>query len=216
VPAARWEGALHVPGRELTLVLDIAQDPAGTWTGSVILPGFGIKGAPIARLEVKQTELYATIDALLPAPNANATIKARLERSGALAGEFELAGNVARFELKRTGAAQVETPPQSTPIATELEGEWTGDYELLGYPRHVTLKLKNESTGKAHAELVIVGKKTNNVRVVTVIQRGAFVSLDAPEFGMRVEGKLDPADGVFKATLTQGPFEVNFALRRSP
>ena len=45
-PEGRWEGLLQIPGREQPLVVDLAQAGSGGWTGSIILSGLGIKGAP--------------------------------------------------------------------------------------------------------------------------------------------------------------------------
>ncbi len=45
-------------------------------------------------------------------------------------------------------------PPRNTPVAKELEREWKGDYEMLGYTRHVSIKFANHPDG-ATAEFVI-------------------------------------------------------------
>lgn len=45
IPAARWEGTVQIPGRELRLIVDLAKDPGGAWIGSIIIPGLGVKGS---------------------------------------------------------------------------------------------------------------------------------------------------------------------------
>jgi hypothetical protein len=45
--AARWEGAVQIPGRQLRLVIDLAEASDGHWIGSATVPGFGVKGAPL-------------------------------------------------------------------------------------------------------------------------------------------------------------------------
>ena len=46
-PDGRWEGSIRIPGRELPLVVDLAPGTAGRWTGSLIIAGLGLKGAPL-------------------------------------------------------------------------------------------------------------------------------------------------------------------------
>src|ERR1043165_9338326 len=52
-PGGRWEGEARIPGAPLPLVLDLAPDASGAWRGSVILPGLGVKGAPLAAVSVE-------------------------------------------------------------------------------------------------------------------------------------------------------------------
>src|SRR4051794_41871445 len=51
----RWEGPIHVPGNELTLVVDLASDSAGAGTGSVLFPGVGIKRVTVKKLGAERT-----------------------------------------------------------------------------------------------------------------------------------------------------------------
>ena len=69
----------------------------------------------------------------------------------------------------------MELPPRNTAVSKELEGEWKGDYELMGYARHVTMKFTNRGAEGAGLEFIIVGKKTNNVPVSLVTQEGDFL-----------------------------------------
>ena len=77
--AGRWEGAAQIPGQELTLIVDLSDEEGKGWVGSIIVPGFGVQGAPLVDLQV---------------------------HGGGL------------------------------PVSKELEG----DYEMMGYTRHATMK----------------------------------------------------------------------------
>ena len=123
------------------------------------------------------------------------------------------AGNKAPFTLEKVGAPQVELPPHSTAIAKEFEGEWKGEYELMGYPRKVTLKLSNRGAEGAAADFLIVGRKENHLPVEMITQEGDFITIEAHTLGMTYEGrrKGDQVEG----TLLQGPFEVPLTLKRS-
>ncbi len=135
--------------------------------------------------------------------------------AGQLTGDFLQAGNTAPCVLQKTGPPQVELPRKSTAISQELEGEWKGDYEMDGYPRHVTLTLANHKPDGASAQLVIVGKKTNNVPVELVTEESGFLTIKSPEFGITYEGRFRKEAGEINGTFTLGPFELPLVLRRA-
>jgi hypothetical protein len=151
--AGRWEGTAQIPGGELRLVVDLSEQGGKGWSGSIIVPGFGVKGAPLVPLEAKSPDLAFAIKGALGNERAGqAQIKAYLTPDGHLAGEFLQGGNTAPFTLEKTGPPQVELPPQNTPVSKELEGEWKGEYELTGYTRHVTMKFANRGAEGASLE----------------------------------------------------------------
>jgi hypothetical protein len=208
--AGRWEGSAQLPENEITFVVDLAQDTSGTWVGSIIAPGFGVKGTPLGDIAVKGSE--ATF-ALKNERGLQASFKGHLNPDGVLAGDFVQAGNTARFVLKKIGPPQVELPLHSTAVAKELEGEWKGEYELFGYPRHVTLKLSNPQPDTATAELLIVGKKTTNLPIDLVRQEGDLVTIDSHAMSISYEGRL--TKGEITGTLNQAGLELPLVLRRA-
>ena len=198
------------------MIVDLAQDKTGVWVGSVILPGLDIKGAALADLVVKDSDAAFAIKSALSGPQiGQAKFTARLNAKGALAGDFLQAGNTAPFVLEKTGPPQVELPPQSTAVAKELEGEWIGEYELLGYPRHVTVRLTNHAGGGATSEFVVVGKKTNNLPVDLVTQQEDFIRIESHETGINYEGRFRKDSGEIMGTFEQGPLEIPLVLHRA-
>ena len=214
--AGRWEGSAQIPGGELKLIVDLSEESGQGWIGSIIVPGFGVKGAPLGDIAVKDSEFVFAIKGALGGERAGqAKFKAHLTADGHLAGDFTQGGNTAPFVLEKTGPAQVELPPRSTAVSKELEGEWKGEYELNGYARHVTMKFANRGADGAGVEFVIVGKKTNNVPVSLVTQEGDFLSIKSDEFGITYEGRFRKEAGEIKGTFTQGPFELPLVMRRA-
>jgi hypothetical protein len=214
--AGRWEGSAQIPGGELKLIVDLSEESGKGWIGSIIVPGFGVKGAALTDIAVKDSELaFAIKGALRGERVGQAKFKAHLTADGHLAGDFMQGGNTALFVLEKTGPPQVELPPRSTAVSKELEGEWKGDYELNGYARHVTMKFANRGADGACVEFVIVGKKTNNVPVSLVTQEGDFLAIKSDEFGITYEGRFRKEAGEIKGTFTQGPFELPLVMRRS-
>ena len=212
----RWEGSIQIPGSEFPLIVDLDQGAGQTWAGSVIIPGLGVKGAPLTDLSVGDSEISFTIRAALASERTGpAKFKGRVTSPGQLTGDFLQAGNTAPCVLQKTGPPQVELPRKSTAISQELEGEWKGDYEMDGYPRHVTLKLTNHKRDGASAQLVIVGKKTNNAPIELVTEESGFLTIKSPEFGITYEGRFRKEAGEINGTFTLGPFELPLVLRRA-
>ncbi len=216
-PAARWEGSAQVPGRNLPLVIDLAQDGSGIWTGSILVPGMIIKGAPLTEISFKNSELsFAIKDALSDPTSGPARFKGRLTAKGVLSGTFLQGGHSAPFVLARTGPPQVNLPKQSMAVGKELEGEWKGQYEMGGYPRDVTIQVGPQTGSVPVIGFVIVGKKVNNIPVDLVTRDGDFLTIVSKAFYITYEGRYQKESGEIKGLLVQGPYEAPLTLRRTP
>jgi hypothetical protein len=214
--AGRWEGLAQISKGEMKLIVDLSEESGQGWIGSIIIPGFGVKGAPLVDLHVRSSDLAFAIKGALGNERAGqAEIRAHLTADGHLSGEFKQGGNTAPFVLEKTGPPQVELPPRSTQVSKVLEGEWQGDYEMNGYARHVTMKFADRGADKPGIEFVIVGKKTNNVPVTLLTQEGDFLTIKSDEFGITYDGQFRKEAGEIKGTITQGPFEQPLVMRRA-
>ena len=214
--AGRWEGVAQVPGQDLKLVVDVSNEGGKDWVGSIIVPGFGVKGAPLVDLHVGGEDVDFAIKGALGNERAGrAQMQGHLTSDGHLAGDFKQGGNSAPFVLTKTGPAQVDLPLRSTAVARELEGEWKGDYEMMGYVRHATMKFSNRGAEGAALEFTIVGKKVNNVPVSLIIQEENFVAVKSDELGITFEGRFNNSAAEIKGTLAQGALESPLLLRRT-
>ena len=205
--SSRWEGTAHIPGDDLTVIVDLAQEN-GAWVGSMIIPGLDVKGAPLTDIKVNPPDISFSVKGTL-----GIQLKLQLDGNGKMTGNFEQAGNRAPTTLQRTGPPQVEQPPRNTPVAKELEGEWKGDYEMLGYTRHVSIKFTNRGPNGAAAEFVIVGRKHNNLPVDLVTQEGDLVTVDSHDIGFSFEGRL--RNGKLTGVIRQGATETPVVLEQA-
>ena len=211
----RWEGRIEIPGRALPMVVDLARDQAGAWAGSIIVAGLGIKGAPLS--SVVATGADVAFDAGGPfavQTYGPAHFKARVNGS-VMAGELSQGGNTARFTLEKMGPAQVDASPQSTAVARALEDRWSGEFELGGYPRHVTITLENHAGGAATAKFVVVGKQTTDLPVDLVIEEGKLLRIESQPYRAVFEGRLAEQNDEIRGTLELGAFELPLVLRRA-
>jgi hypothetical protein len=214
-PEGRWEGSVQIPGRELQLVVDLAQDSIGAWKGSIIIPGLGIKGEPLTNLVLTGTGLAFDVGGSLgSATHGPAGFKGSLASADVMAGAMSPGGTVAKFTLKRVAAAQVESSPRSTRVARDIEDQWTGDFELGGYPRHVTITLENHSDAAATARFVVVGKQTTDLPVDLVVEDGNFLRIESKANHVAFEGRIVRESGEIRGIVEMGPFELPLVLRR--
>jgi hypothetical protein len=207
----RWEGLIAVPGAPQRLVLDIATDAAQRWSGSVILPGRGVAGAPLRDLSVDASLVRFSLAAALPfSAAAPPVVVLRPEGADRMTGTIEFAGLTSAVEVTRRGPPQLDRPPPNRPVGRDLAGRWSGSYEIFGQPRQVTLTLDD-----AQAEMVIVGSRTTHVPFRRV-QRGEHVLLLSDnDFGITFEGRWPTASGQIEGLFGQGPVELPLNLRRA-
>lgn len=212
----RWEGRVEIPGNALPLIVDLAESKAGGWTGSIVIPGLGLKGTAIANVVVTDRDVSFDLGNVLASPTQGpAKFNAKLVTADRITGEMRQAGNVAPFTLTRRGPAQVELPPQSTPVARGLEAQWTGAFDMGGYPREVTITLENHAGAAATAKLVIVGKRVNDLPVDLVIQRGGVLRVESQTTQVVFEGQVLADGSEIRGAIELGSLEVPLTLRRA-
>lgn len=221
-PAGRWQGEARIPGAPMPVVLDLVLDQAPgsaqRWAGSITLPGRGVKGAVLETVSVSTNgEVQANVGAAFGGPPMQqpTRITLRPAAGGRLEGEWQQAGHRAMLVLRRSGEAQVDSPPPRTPLPPALAGVWRGRYELGGYPREVTLTLAPPATAEAPAgELLIVGKRRTQLAIDRVAASERFVVLESSAAGIRLEGQWSGEAGTFDGLFFQGPFEAPLRLQR--
>jgi hypothetical protein len=206
--SGQWEGDVQIPGSEVRLVIDLApanpnsasQGPdAQAWIGSLTAPQFGLKGAPLVAVTVKQNEIEFAL-------KGGATFKAHLDADGTLRGQYTQGGNSAPFQFKRVGDPHVELPEPSTPISKDLQGDWRGSFQFQNSTYNVTFELPDGGTANAPAgELVVKEWANAKVPIVLWKQDGNRI------FVMFGDGQLS-YDGVFHRDSSEiaGSFRNHF------
>ena len=213
-PEGRWAGHAQLPGRNLPLVVDIAPGPSGGWIGSLTIPGQNIKGAELAQVALDGDRIAIDAGTVLSPPTGGGglTFKARVEGT-AIVGEMDQAGNKAAFRLVRTGPAQVDRAARSAPVAASTQGRWIGEFELGGYPRHMTLDIANDGANKPKVDFVVVGKQTTRLPIDVVNEEEGILHIESRPYGMTLEARVG-ADRI-EGTLEVGTSEIPILLRRS-
>ena len=216
-PAGRWEGSAQIPGRELPLVVDLAQDNAGAWSGSIILTGARHQGraADEHRRQRQRHRLRHRERARQPARCAGEFQGTPVCRRCASPAKCGRPATSRRSRSAESGRRRSRPPLRSTPVARELASGWSGEFELGGYPRHVTITLENHADAGATAKFVIVGKRTNDLPVDLVVQDGDFVRIESQATQVAFEGRVVKDGGEIRGTIEMGSLELPLVLRRA-
>lgn len=211
----RWIGEILVAGHPLRVVLDLTERVRGAWSGSITLPDLNVKGAPVTQIITSSTRTSFSVEgALGEAPDGKATFDGVFKGREVLEGTFQQGGNAARFVVRRSGDAQVELPLRSTAVDPALVGTWRGDYDLDGYPHHVTLTLANHAGAAASAEFVLVGKSEHKLAVDLIFEEEGLIRVESHEFGVAVEGRVRDGGTELRGLVEQGPSQAPIVLRR--
>jgi hypothetical protein len=210
--SGRWEGAVQIPGRELEVVVDLVKAQDISWQGSITIPGLNLPAAQLVDIALKDSDASFGIKT---GRGLEATFKGHFNVDGTFSGDFTQGGNRAPFTLKKTGTPQVQAPIRSTSVTKEIQGEWKGDYQIFGAPRHVTLKLANGIKDSATAEFIVVGRKVNNLPVDVVRQEGDLVTIESNQTGIGYEGRFNKEANEIRGTFIQGPIELPLVLHKS-
>jgi len=217
VPASgQWRGTIRVPGQDIGVVVNLEPAGGNDWHGSLTAPSLNLKGAPLSKISVARAHVTFALDgALGPSPDGLASFEGSLLGSTSMQGTFTQGGHSAPFSLARVGGAQVDRPRSSTGVDAALVGTWRGDYEMGGYPRHVTLGFQNRAGGPASVEFLVVGKLPHTLAVDLVAEEEGLLRVESHAFQLDFEGRLDPAGDTLRGVIEQGPEEAPIVLHRT-
>ena len=185
-PSGHWEGKIQIPERVIAFSVDLAQDPAGAWIGSLTIKGATAVDVPLAEISVKDAAVRFT--ARLPGTTVfEGSLSAD---ANSLTGKVSSVEGAVPFELARSGRANVKLPPASSALSKEFEGTWEGAVVADGNTRRIVLKLSPAPDGTAKGLLVSVDKGNLEIPVTTVTIKGNQLELDARVVGGTYRGTL--------------------------
>ncbi|MBZ5583910.1 MAG: hypothetical protein LAQ30_17200 [Acidobacteriia bacterium] len=166
--AGHWEGVLKAPNQDVALTVDLAKNQKGEWIGTLSMPAQGAQDIPLSDINVQQETVHF---AMLKAPGAP-VLEGKLSADGnAITGAFAASGQSIPFELRRTGEASIKTPPPSTPLSKEFEGNWEGALEAGGQQLRLLLKLSRAADGIATGSVTGIDQGNVEIPIGTITQK---------------------------------------------
>ena len=213
-PSGHWEGGITTPEGSIGVVVDLAKSRDGQLAGTIGVPPQNLRGFPLV---IESAEGRAITFRFKGAPG-NRVFQGVLADDGAsISGDFIQSGFTMRFALSRKGAAQIDQPIKSAPIAKELEGPWRATLEGAnqnGTKRQVILMLSNEPDGSSTGTVVNTGDGLE-VPIAAIRQDASTITLDLKAVGGSYSGRVN-ADGTeIVGTFIQGTAVLPLTFRRS-
>ena len=206
--SGHWEGTIAAPGKEISVVIDLKAD-GGKWYGTVGIPGEKLKGLPLTNITVAGEGVTFA----MPGPG-DPSFKGTLSKDGkTLSGDFIQGGGSVPFTLTRTGDAQIDPLPKSTPITSDLLGTWTGALAIKDITLRLSIEFSTAADGTGTGTLVSIDQGNVAIPVAAVIQKGAAVRFFTPSVAGSFEGTLK--DGELSGTWTQGGGALPLVLKRA-
>jgi len=209
-PSGHWEGAVHAPGMEVLIEVDLAKNASGELTGTFSQPGQNLKGIPLTNFAAEGRSISFQIKGAAPGDRA---FKASFSVDGkSMSGDFSQSVYSVPFSLSRTGDTRIEAPARSAPIGKELEGTWNGTLDVNGIQRRLILNMANQPDGTATGNFVNVDEGLE-IPIATITHKGSSVTLDIKAVGGSYSGALNPEGTELIGTLTQGPATLPLTFR---
>ncbi len=204
--AGHWEGAIQTPGPALKIVVDLAKDAQGAWTGAISIPDQNLTGFPLSGIVAEGGSIRFQMQGVPGTPSFNG----KLSVDGkTIEGPYTQGGREMTFKMTRSGEAQFA---KSTPITKDVEGEWDGALQISAEKQlRLIFKLANKD-GVGTGTLVSVDQGNSELPIKTVIQTGSNLSLNLPEIGASFTGEI--GKGEIKGEFTQGPKKFPLTLKK--
>jgi hypothetical protein len=213
-PSGHWVGGIETPEGSISVVVDLAKGQDGQLGGTIGVPPQNLRGFPLV---IESAEGRAITFRFRGAPGNRVFQGVLAEDGSSLSGDFTQSGFTMHFALTRTGAAQIDPPIKSAPIAKELEGPWSATLEGTnqnGTTRQVILTLSNEPDGSSTGSVVNAGEGLE-IPIASIRQDASTLTLDLRAVGGSYSGKFNAEGTEIVGTFIQGTAVLPLTFRRA-
>jgi hypothetical protein len=210
-PAGHWEGTAQLPNRELQIMVDLAKDAKGAWTGTFGEVTGNVRDMPLADVKLDDKTLKFRIAAGGDnAPTFDCTLENASSMNCTLAGP----GGSVPLPLKRTGEAKMSLPKGSPAVSAELEGNWEGTIETPNGNLRIVAHFKNQPDKTVKASLDSPDQNALDLPVTDVVQQGTAVEFQLRMVGGGYKGTLNKEATELTGQWSQGGNAVPLTLKK--
>lgn len=200
--SGHWEGTINISEHPFNIIVDLAPDSHGAWSGSIsVLKSTSIDVPLISvAVEGKKIRFVATL------PEEGVFQGQLSDDNRSISGTARNSEGEAPFTLALKSDASVKIPPPSSRLSNEFAGDWDGVLE----GKHVGLKLSRASDGIAIGKLI--ADSALEIPVSTVTITGPRLELESRAISGRFSGAL--TGGEIAGVWTQGPIQISVTFKR--
>jgi hypothetical protein len=210
-PSGHWEGAVQAPDREINIIVDLAKNEKGEWIGDINVPVQNLKNVPLINVTVKDNSVSFEIEGIPGKP----LFEGKLSEDGkSMSGSVTVPAGVAAFQLKRTGEANVQLPPKSSPLTKEFEGAWEGTLSAGGQSFRLVTKFSKAADGTAQGTMDSLDQGASDLPLSGITIDGVSIRFDLRMVGGSYVGKLNKEAAELAGEWTQSGNTLPLTFKR--
>ena len=198
-PSGHWEGAIAIPGGEISFQIDLARNAQGKLIATYSRPEENLKGLPLTNVTLDGRAIGFD----LPVDGGVKFQGIFYEDGKTISGDVTAAIGTAPFNLTRTGDALVAAAPRNAYIDKALEGQWHGTLSLPGRTLRLVLRLTNHADGTSSGSITSVDQGGIELPL-GLTQKANGLTLNTPVIGGDFYAGALNANGELAGTFTQG------------
>jgi len=204
--AGDWQGTLKANGAELRVVLHITKADGGGLKGTMDSPDQGALGIPITTIDVKDSKLNFTVDAVHGAYEGTISADAN-----GISGNWSQGPSVP-LDFKRQ-AAPIKTAHKAA-SPSDIDGAWSGAIVTPNGTLHIVFHITNTEDGLT-ATMDSVDQGAKGIPVTGVTRDGSSLKMEMKNIGGGFEGKIAKDMKSIDGTWTQGGGSLPLLLKRA-
>jgi hypothetical protein len=210
-PSGHWEGTVQAPDREINISVDLAKNEKGEWIGDLDAPIQNLKNVPLINITVKDNSVSFEIEGIPGKP----VFEGKLSEDGkSVSGNVTVPAGVVPFQMKRTGEANVQLPPKSSPLTKEFEGTWEGTLSAGGQSFRLVTKFSKAADGTAQGTLDSLDQGASDLPLSGITIDGPSLRFDLRMVGGSYVGKLNKEATELAGEWTQGGNTLPLTFKR--
>lgn len=211
-PAGRWEGEIDANYVKLIVVVSLS-NKENLWTGTISIPGQGLRDSPLGSISVKGADVSFALAAVPGEP----VYKAKLSADGlTLTGALDQAGQVTPIAFGRRSALESAARFQATPEKGQpgqgIEGSWQGTIDAGGGLR-VVVKIRKADTALT-ALLDSPDQSLIDMAIDTITLKEKTLRFELTRINATFEGTLSADGSEVTGKWDQGSASFPLSLRR--
>ena len=198
-PSGHWEGAIAIPGGEISFQIDLSMNAQGKLVAAYSRPEENLKGMPMVNVTLNGRAIGFDLPL-----DGGIKFQGIFNADGkTISGDVTAAIGSAPFNLTRTGDAQMTATPKNPAIDKGLEGMWHGTLALPGRNLRLVLRLSNEADGTSSGSITSVDQGGIEFQL-GLTQKADSLTLNTPVIGGDFYAGTLNANGELAGTFTQG------------
>jgi hypothetical protein len=209
-PSGHWEGAISIPGGEISFQIDLARNAQGELIATYSRPEENLKGFPMANVTLDGRAIAFD----LPVDGGIKFQGVFYADGKTISGDVTAAIGSAPFNLTRTGEARMTATPKNSAIDKGLEGMWHGTLALPGKNLRLVLRLSNDADGTSSGSITSVDQGGIEFPL-GLRQKADSLTLNTPAIGGDFYAGSLNANGELAGTFTQGQVTAPLTFARS-